>query len=113
MSPEWSRVISDELKKEYMTLQQGIQTHCSQLTSQNTKMEMGVEWKFDKYRIQDSKHPPGCPSLLYSIFFILSEFKSSLNHTHKYKIDSCACAVCVGGGHQEGGREGKTSKNIT
>ena len=29
-------VVSAEVKKEYMTLQ-GIQTHCSQLTSQNTK----------------------------------------------------------------------------
>ena len=36
MSQEWSRVVSAEVKKEYMTLQ-GIQTHCSQLTSQNTK----------------------------------------------------------------------------
>jgi len=36
MSQEWSRVVSAEVKEEYMTLQ-GIQTHCSQLTSQNTK----------------------------------------------------------------------------
>ena len=36
MSQEWSRVVSAEVKKEDMTLQ-GIQTHCSQLTSQNTK----------------------------------------------------------------------------
>ncbi len=36
MSQEWSRVVSTEVKEEYMTLQ-GIQTHCSQLTSQNTK----------------------------------------------------------------------------
>ena len=36
MSLEWSRVVSAEVKKEYMTLQ-GIQTHCSQLTSQNPK----------------------------------------------------------------------------
>ncbi len=36
MSQEWSRVVSAEVKKEYMTLQ-GIQTNCSQLTSQNTK----------------------------------------------------------------------------
>ena len=31
MSQEWSRVVSAEDKKEYMTLQ-GIQTHCSQNT---------------------------------------------------------------------------------
>ena len=36
MSQEWSRVVSAEVKEEYMTLQ-GIQTHCSQLTSQNPK----------------------------------------------------------------------------
>ena len=36
MSQEWSRVVSAEVKEEYMTLQ-GIQTHCSQLTSQNQK----------------------------------------------------------------------------
>ena len=36
MSQEWSRVVSAEVKEEYMTLQ-GIQTYCSQLTSQNTK----------------------------------------------------------------------------
>ena len=36
MSQEWSRVVSAEVKKEVMTLQ-GIQTHCSQLTSQNPK----------------------------------------------------------------------------
>ena len=36
MSHEWSRVVSAEVKKEYMTLH-GIQNHCSQLTSQNTK----------------------------------------------------------------------------
>ena len=36
MSQEWSRVVSAEVKKEYKTLQ-GIQTHCSQLTSQNQK----------------------------------------------------------------------------
>ena len=36
MSQEWSRVVSAEVKEEYMTLQ-GIQTHCSQLTCQNTK----------------------------------------------------------------------------
>ena len=36
MSQEWSRVVSAEVKEEYMTLQ-GIQTHCSQLTSENTK----------------------------------------------------------------------------
>ena len=36
MSQEWSRVVSAEVKEEYMTLQ-GIQTHCSQLTSKNPK----------------------------------------------------------------------------
>ncbi len=36
MSQEWSKVVSAEVKEEYMTLQ-GIQTHCSQLTSQNPK----------------------------------------------------------------------------
>ena len=36
MSQEWSRVVSAEVKEEFMTLQ-GIQTHCSQLTSQNPK----------------------------------------------------------------------------
>ena len=36
MRQEWSRVVSAEVKEEYMTLQ-GIQTHCSQLTSQNQK----------------------------------------------------------------------------
>ncbi len=36
MSQEWSRVVSAEVKEVYMILQ-GIQTHCSQLTSQNPK----------------------------------------------------------------------------
>ena len=36
MNQEWSRLVSAEVKDEYMTLQ-GIQTHCSQLTSQNPK----------------------------------------------------------------------------
>ena len=36
MSQKWSRVVSAKVKEEYMTLQ-GIQTHCSQLTSQNQK----------------------------------------------------------------------------
>ena len=36
MRQEWSRVVSAEVKEEYMTLQ-GIQTHCSQLTSQRPK----------------------------------------------------------------------------
>ena len=36
MSQEWSRVVLAEVKEEYMTLQ-GIQTHCSQLTTQNPK----------------------------------------------------------------------------
>ena len=36
MSQEWSRVVSAEFKEEYMTLQV-IQTHCSQLTSQNQR----------------------------------------------------------------------------
>ena len=35
MSQEWSRVVSAEVKEEFMT--QGIQSHCSQLTSQNPK----------------------------------------------------------------------------
>ncbi len=34
--PEWSRVVSAEVKEEFMTLQ-SIQTYCSQLTSQNSK----------------------------------------------------------------------------
>merc|ERR1712049_37269 len=38
MSQEWSRVVSAEVKEEYMTFQ-GIQTHCSQLTSQNQKTD--------------------------------------------------------------------------
>ena len=36
MSQEWSRVVSAEVMEKFMTLQ-GIQTHCSQLTSQNPK----------------------------------------------------------------------------
>ena len=36
MSHEWPRLVSAEVKEEYMTLQ-GIQTYCSQLTSQNQK----------------------------------------------------------------------------
>ena len=36
MSQEWSRVVSAEVKEEFMTLQ-GIQSHCSQLTSKNPK----------------------------------------------------------------------------
>ena len=36
MSQKWTRVVSAEVKEEYMTLQ-GIQTYCSQLTSQNSK----------------------------------------------------------------------------
>ena len=36
MSQEWSRVVSGEVKEEYMALQ-GIQTYCSQLTSKDIK----------------------------------------------------------------------------
>ena len=36
MSKKWARVVSAEVKEEYMTLY-GIQTHCSQVTSQNQK----------------------------------------------------------------------------
>ena len=36
MSQDLSRVVSAEVKEEYMALQ-GIQTYCSQLTSQNSK----------------------------------------------------------------------------
>ena len=36
MSQEWSRVVSAEVKEDYMTLQ-GIQTYCLQLISQNSE----------------------------------------------------------------------------
>ena len=41
MSQEWSRVVSAEVKKEYKTLQ-GVQTHCSQLTSQKLKVILSL-----------------------------------------------------------------------